>query len=90
MFLGLFFASFCAMLRFARRYVLRGLNMNATVDRKEERKVIAPGITMDKEKIYFGPETNIGKYGEATLLISDIDKALRETYEEFYLKKKNK
>lgn len=64
------------------------MSMNATVEKKGERKVIAPGITMDKEKIYFGRETNIGKYGEATLLISDIDKVAKEVYRDYFLKKK--
>ena len=62
--------------------------MNTTIEKKAERKVIAPGITMDKEKIYFGPETNIGKYGEATLLISDIEKVAKEVYRDYFLKKK--
>ena len=54
-----------------------------------QRREIAPGITRDNERVYFGRETNIGRNGEVSIKISDIIKAWEESFE-FVNSKKNK
>lgn len=52
--------------------------------RKKEaprRWEIAPGITRDKERVYFSRKTNIGSNGEVSIKVSDIIKAGEEALE---------
>ena len=62
--------------------------MNATVEKKEERCEIAPGITQDNERIYFDPKkTDIGKI-ISSIKLSDIDESFRIACEKAFEKSK--